>query len=306
MMTAIRAGMYEEGQNLGQHSTRRQKEPQGAGAFERKTDLKRSSSRMRGSLEQAMIRGDVFTGLELADFMANPLLSPQSARLVFLGEGIAGYPVDGGRGLMDYTGKIEPVKKTESLRLAHSYDLLKTNHWSEWQHDCFARERVQPFKQIVRELYVPTKTELDAQNLSRRYAGHQVQPKQALALLGGRGWVTAREEGVFKVFHGLQMTAWLTFLQPFFTPADIEGLTLEGVGFTEKKREPGTIPLKDIRPRVFRSDARPRFDCLRRPSWRRRSGGFGVDRPTALGPVVGNARPPESQERANPGLSRLH
>jgi hypothetical protein len=217
----------------------------------RKTELRRSSSRMRISLEQAMVRGDAFSAEDLRDLSANPLLSPMLQRLVFVGEGVMGYPVDTGRGLADHAGKIEPLKKEESLRLAHPNDLLATQHWSDWQRDCFARERVQPFKQIFRELYVLTKTEADAKEISRRYAGHQVQPRQALALLGSRGWITSPEQGVFRTFHELGLTAWLTFLQPFFTPADIEGLTLEGVRFTRKSDWRAWVQLPDVPPRVF-------------------------------------------------------
>jgi hypothetical protein len=227
------------------------KNPKIAALVERKGDLKRSRSRMRASLELAMVRGDVFTGLELRELMANPLLSPMLARLVFAGQGIFGYPVDGGQGLSDYASKIEPVKKDESLRLAHPHDLLGTKHWSDWQHDCFKRERVQPFKQIFRELYVLTKAEADAKEVSRRYAGHQVQPRQALALLTSRGWVISPQEGVFRTFHELGLTAWLTFQESFFTPADIEGLTLEGVRFTQRSERRDWMQLPSVPPRQF-------------------------------------------------------
>jgi len=225
--------------------------PKIAELAERKSELRRSSSRMCKSLEQAMVRGDIFSGEELRELSANPLLSPMLNRLVFVGQGILGYPVDGGQGLADHAGKIEPVKKGESLRLAHPHDLLGTKHWSDWQRDCFARERVQPFKQVFRELYVLTQTEADAKDVSRRYAGHQVQPRQGLALLGSRGWVSSPEQGVFRTFHELGLTAWLEFLQPFFTPADIEGLTLEGIRFSKRSDLRAWVGLADVPPRVF-------------------------------------------------------
>lgn len=102
-----------------------------------------------------------------------------------------------------------------------------------------------------RELYVLTPTESDAKDVSRRYAGHQVQPKQALALLGTRGWIASPEQGVFRTFHELGLTAWLTFQQGFFTPADIEGLTLEGVRFTRRAEILDWAQLNDVPPRVF-------------------------------------------------------
>lgn len=241
----------KKGKTLAQVPPAAKKNAKVAELLERKTELKRSRSRMRTSLEQAMVRGDSFSATELRELIANPLLAPMLVRLVFVGEGILGYPVDGGKGLVDHAGRIEPVKKKETLRLAHPHDLLATKHWSDWQHDCFARERVQPFKQIFRELYVATKTELEARDQSRRYAGHQVQPRQAVALLTSRGWVAAPEQGVFRTFHDAGWTAWLTFQESFFTPADIEGLTLESVRFTAKGEMRDWAQLEKVPPRIF-------------------------------------------------------
>jgi hypothetical protein len=226
------------------------KNPKVAELTARKTDLRRSGSRMRKSLELAMCRGDTFTGAELRELNGNPMLAPMLQRVVFVGEGILGYPVDGGQGLRDHAGKIEPVKKNETLRLAHPHDLLATKRWTEWQHDCFARELVQPFKQVFRELYVLTAGERKEGNISRRYAGHQLQPKKTVALLTGRGWVMAPEEGAYRTFHEHQLTGYLTFLEPFYTPADIEGLTLEGVRFV-RRGEGKPMRLADVPPRLF-------------------------------------------------------
>jgi hypothetical protein len=201
---------------------------------ERRTELRRSASRMRQSLELAMCRGDLFSGEELAVLMGNVILRPMLERLVFTGEGIMGYPVDGGKGLRDHAGRIEPVKKAEKLRMAHPSDLLASKAWSSWQRDCFAAERVQPFKQVFRELYVLTAQEKSDKTFSRRYAGQQVNPRQALALLGSRGWVTAPESGIFRLFHDEKLIAWLEFMETFYTPAEVEGLTIEKVRFARR------------------------------------------------------------------------
>ena len=85
---------------------------------------------------------------------------------------------------------------------------------------------------------------------TRRYAGHQVNPRQALSLLGGRGWLVSPDEGVSRTFHDADLTARLAFEEPFFTPADIEGLTLAEVVFA-KKGDWAPLPLDHIPPRVF-------------------------------------------------------
>lgn len=213
-------------------------------------ELRRQASRVRGALEEAMCRGDVFEGEELQRLMGHPILAPSLSRLVFVGEDIRGYPVHGGKALEDAEGKVEPVLKEERLRIAHPDDLLARGEWSRWQRECLRSERMQPFKQVFRELYPMTETERSDKLRSQRFAGHQVNPRQALALLGSRGWVAQPEEGVSKTYHAEGLTARLGFEESFYTPAEIEGLTLEFVAFT-KKGELTYLDLATLPPRLF-------------------------------------------------------
>jgi hypothetical protein len=198
-----------------------------------------------------MCRGDAFRSAELRTLLEHPILAPALGRLVFVGDGLAGYVVEEGRALLDHAGKKHALGTDEEIRIAHPHDLLARGDWSAWQRECFGAERVQPFKQVFRELYPITESERGEGTLrSRRYAGHQVNPRQALALLGGRGWVSKPDEGVGRTFHDEGLTARLGFVEPFFTPAEIEGLTLEECVFT-RKGEGTEIPLSEIPPRVF-------------------------------------------------------
>ncbi|MCI0682309.1 MAG: DUF4132 domain-containing protein [Gemmataceae bacterium] len=217
---------------------------------ERKKELVRSQSRMRRGLEDMMCRGDTFTGAELIQLAQHPLLAPMLNRLVIAGEGILGYPEKKGLALRHHAGKLEPVKKSEVLRLAHPHDFLETGKWHLWQRDCFQREIVQPFKQIFRELYVVTAAEKKDGNLSRRYAGQQVQPRQAMALWASRGWKVSEEEGIKKTFHDLGVSASVGFLFTAATPAQVEGWTLEAVVFSRVK-DHKSLKLTDIPPRTF-------------------------------------------------------
>lgn len=226
------------------------KNPAVQALVDRRTDLRRSASRMRQSLEDAMCRGDAFTGQELSELMSNVILYPMLERLVFIGEGIMGYPIDGGKGLRDHAGQIEPVKKTEKMRIAHPHDLLASKAWSGWQHDCFVTERVQPFKQVFRELYVLTTQEKSDKTFSARYAGQQVNPRQALALLRSRGWITEPESGLFRVFHEQKLIAWIEFMETFNTPAEVEGLTVEKVSFV-RRGEYKSLELADVPPWIL-------------------------------------------------------
>lgn len=225
------------------------KDPEVEELRERHTALKRQRSRVREALEEAMCRGDRFTAAELTGLLAHPILAPSLASLVFVGDGTAGYLAEGGRALRDHAGALHAVGEREELRLAHPVDLFQRGDWSAWQRECFLAERVQPFKQLFRELYPMTASERGTER-TRRYGGHQVNPKQALALLGGRGWVARPEEGVSRTFHDAGLTARLGFEEAFYTPADIEGLTLDEVVFT-RKGEWKELPLDTIPPTLF-------------------------------------------------------
>jgi HEAT repeat protein len=219
-----------------------------AALADRKTDLKRQASRMRLSLENAMCRGDTFLGSELRQLFDHPILVPSLERLVMIGEGIIGYPAAKGQALADHSGMVEPIKPDEKLRIAHPHDLLVGGQWHLWQKHLFQSERVQPFKQVFRELYVLTEQERADGTQSRRYAGHQVNPRQAMALFGSRGWGT--QEGVRKIFHDLSLVAQVAFRSGAWTPLELEGLTLEHVEF-RKRDEWKPMPLADVPPRVF-------------------------------------------------------
>ncbi|HKP16337.1 MAG TPA: DUF5724 domain-containing protein [Gemmatimonadaceae bacterium] len=216
---------------------------------ERYAALKRQRSRVRDALEEAMCRGDRFSGAELGELLAHPILAPSLASLVFVGDGIAGYLAESGRALRDHAGAMHAVGDLEELRLAHPVDLFERGDWSAWQRECFLAERVQPFKQLFRELYPITESERGTER-TRRYAGHQVGPKQALALLGGRGWVARPEEGVSRTFHEAGITVRLGFDEAFYTPADLEGLTLDEVVFT-RRGEWKELPLDSIPAALF-------------------------------------------------------
>jgi hypothetical protein len=204
---------------------------------------------MRQSLELAMCRGDAFSGDELRELLANPILRPMLQRLVFVGDKSMGYTEDGTT-LQGPGTESSSVASVDKLRLAHPHDLLKSGNWSTWQRECFTSERVQPFKQVFREVYVLTDSETVDQNRSRRYEGQQVNPRQAMAILGQRGWVASPEDGVFRPFHDEQIVAWIAFMQAYHTPAEVEGLTLETIHFS-RRGEYQPMALKDVPPRLF-------------------------------------------------------
>jgi hypothetical protein len=230
------------------------KVPAVAALLERKRDLDKQKSRVRASLEEAMCRGDTFGADEMHALFAHPVLAPMLSQLVFLVEGapqVMGYPVAQGR-LLDLrqAGTRHTIEAGARLRLAHPHDFLPASQWTAWQRECFVHERIQPFKQIFRELYVLTAAERDSSPRSRRYAGHQVNPRQAMALFTTRGWLAVPGEGIRRTFHAEGLSAWLELLNGGYTPAEMEGLTLEGVFFF-RVGELAPLPLAEVPPRVF-------------------------------------------------------
>lgn len=188
------------------------------------SSLKDQQKRAKQALENAMIRCDAFSYGELSDLMKHPVISPLLEKLLF----VCGNRVDAYEG---FAG----TDSDAALRIAHAYDLYQSKTWLDWQKHAFDHRLVQPFKQIFRELYLPNEDELHENTLSRRYAGHQVQVRQTVALLKSRGWTVDYETGLQKVYYKENIIATMYAAADWFSPADVEAPTLETVNFFDRK-----------------------------------------------------------------------
>ncbi|WP_185288525.1 DUF4132 domain-containing protein [Chryseobacterium lactis] len=206
-------------------------------------------TRSRKGLEEAMIRGDEFFLKEIKTLFEHPVIVKHLEKLVFISnDHKIGFYHDGS--LINAHGEIQELNEETTLRIAHCVDLHEHSVWSDYQHYCFKEKLIQPFKQIFRELYVPTPDELKEKSVSRRYAGHQIQPKKTLALLKTRGWKVDYEEGLQKVYHKEGFQVKLYAMADWFSPADIESPTLETIEFHSLK-DYKNIPFEEINPRLF-------------------------------------------------------
>lgn len=160
-----------------------------------------------------------------------------------------GLPADDGASLRPVDGRKRKIGD-RPVRPAHPVDLLASGEWSEWQRSLFVDEIKQPFKQAFRELYVMTAAETEDGKKSLRYAGHQVNPRQAAGLFAGRGWISHPDGYTFKTFHRDDLTATIYFDRPLFTPAEVDGATLYGVAF-ERRRELELLDLEAVPARLF-------------------------------------------------------
>lgn len=186
--------------------------------------------RTRSSLEKAMVNGDLFARKEVRELMDHPVVSPLLEKLVWISDESLGFWKEGKL----FTPAETYSEPSEWLRIAHCCDLHDSGQWPLYQKYCFEHQIRQPFKQIFRELYLPTEDEIKEKMISRRYAGHQIQPRKTIALLRTRGWTTNDVEGLQKVYHDQNLTAKIFAMADWFTPADIEAPTLETVRFFER------------------------------------------------------------------------
>ena len=222
---------------------------------ERKQALTRQASRIRHSLETAMCRGDEFTGSELKQLLTHSILRPALNRLVFITQnGHCGYPIN--NTLVSHNEATTAITASMRLRIAHAVDLASTDEWHLWQQQCFNQEQIQPFKQIFRELYVPTPAEQQGKEQpgqlkgSVRYAGHQVNPRQSVALLNQRGWVAHPYDGIRRTFHDEKIVVWLEFEEGWYTPTEVEGFTLDTICFVNRQTHKA-LDIADVPPRLF-------------------------------------------------------
>jgi hypothetical protein len=200
---------------------------------ELKKSFKDQYARARQSFEAAMENGEEFSAEELINLCKNPVLNPIIKNLVFKAHDKLGYINDDS--LVDYNNEPYKLQLDDRVIIAHPVHLYEAGCWSSFQKDVFSRKIVQPFKQVFRELYLPNADELKEQTQSRRYAGHQIQPKKAAALLKTRGWIASYEEGLQKVYYKENIIATIYALADWFSPSEVEAPTIELVRFEDRK-----------------------------------------------------------------------
>jgi hypothetical protein len=223
--------------------------PEVAAMRDRATSLRKQIRRMRSSLESACVLGDAFEPAELADLLEHPVLAPMLRELVLVDdEGLVGFPVNGNSFAAPDGAARAPIG---TLRVAHPVDLLASGEWPDFQHALMTGERRQPFKQLFRELYTLNENERDEAGVSsRRYAGHQVEDRQAAGLFTSRGWVADFEQGFSRTFHQQKITAWCHLVNGWGSPTEVEDATIDDVTFHPAGRwQP--LPLADVPARVF-------------------------------------------------------
>ncbi|SEC77305.1 protein of unknown function [Tenacibaculum sp. MAR_2009_124] len=205
--------------------------------------------RTRKSLELAMVYQDEFTLEEIEGLSNHPVVKPMLEKLV-LKSSTGNLGIWKNKVLNGVDENVYEESPKQLFYIAHCTDLYKSKKWTAWQRYFFQNEWKQPFKQVYRELYALTPDEEREGVISKRYAGHQVQPKKTLALLKGRGWTVDYDNGLQKVIHKHHIIVELNAMADWFSPADVENPTLETIRFYHKK-EYKSIPLSKVPEHVF-------------------------------------------------------
>lgn len=198
-----------------------------------RADLREQYKRAKQELERSMELGNSFLLNEVYQMLGNPVLAPIMTLLVLKVGNHLGYFKNG---TLMGVGPLEKysIQTHDEIFIAHPAHLLESGNWSDFQRDLFARKVKQPFKQVFRELYLPNQDELAEGIGTRRYAGHQIQPQKAVALLKNRLWTTSYEVGLQKVYYKENIIVQLNALADWFSPADVEYPTLETVEFFDR------------------------------------------------------------------------
>ncbi len=217
---------------------------------EMKVELTDQYRRARKELERSMESGNTFTLQELKGLSGNPVITPLLRTLVFKSGETLGYFDAATGGLLDPAGKLVLIREQEELLIAHPLHLYKSGHWSQYQKDLFDRQLRQPFKQVFRELYLPNADEQAHETVSRRYAGHQIQPRKTVSLLKGRQWTVSYEEGLQKVYYAENLIVNLYAMADWFSPSESEAPTLETVQFFDRNTYK-SVALDKVPPILF-------------------------------------------------------
>lgn len=170
------------------------RDPAVAELMARAGDLRDQAIRMRRWLERACTDREEITGAELPALVGHPVLGPMLRALVLVDDtGAVGFPDLDAGGLRGVDGSVQ-AWTGRVLRIAHPVDLATSGDWPALQRSVFADRNRQPFRQLFRELYVPTDAELGHRDVMR-FAGRRVVRRRGAALLGAQGWRDLHEPG---------------------------------------------------------------------------------------------------------------
>ncbi|MDO9087974.1 MAG: DUF4132 domain-containing protein [Anaerolineaceae bacterium] len=214
-------------------------------------EIRKMTTRLRRFLENSMTDRKQFTIQDIKLLFSHPVLKILMQNLVFTSINGMGYPASSGNSLLSISGEVIKLDDNDVLLIAHPCEMVEAGNWHLWQHECFVNGRVQPFKQIFREVYTVTDAERNEDHVSRRFNGIQIKSHSALGLFKVRGWDRdygdERNVKPQKYYSEYKLTVKTeTLLEELFS--NYVG-TFEDIYFSNDQGK--IIPLEEVPPIIF-------------------------------------------------------
>lgn len=211
-------------------------------------DIREQFRRFTRLMESRMVLETPVAIAQLRTALAHPVMARILGDLVWQDE--AGrFGLFSAEGLQGPAG-VRPLQG-KHLRLIHPVRLLQqtcgAGVLSAWQRWLVAEQRVQPFKQVFRELYVPTPAEQEAGDFSARYDQRPILTGSAQGLLQARGWTIQNDEEPTALSFRNGWTATTYFSTGRYFTEEDQGAS----GEIRFMRDGETRPLVEVPPACF-------------------------------------------------------
>lgn len=203
--------------------------------------------RLKRSLEEAMENQTPFTAAQILNITAQPLIRSFFERLI-LTDGMRAYVLTD-RKITDIVSGEQATG--ESFNVAHPVTLKNNGALRAAIKHVITNNIKQPFKQVLREMYLTSDGEKDATEILR-YKGYNVDLKKAVAALKGRGWGVSEDIGLRKVYYKCRTIAAIFREFDYYYIYDFgnENRELESIVFIDRNDYVIKKP-KDVDPVVF-------------------------------------------------------
>jgi hypothetical protein len=213
----------------------------------RQTQLKEQIARFCRTLEAMMSSGETLALDELRPLLKMPAVRLLLEQLIMQADDIAlGWLDTATLTVTDHEGRRHVAEK--HLRIAHPFHLFAAGQLSAWQREIVSHQRVQPFKQAFRELYLLTPAERETGLWSNRFAGHRLEGKVAARLLQVRNWSTSSVEDIYYESKEHGIYAMFNFLDTGHYLSETEHFTFDTIAFYRDRK---AIPLEQVPPLLF-------------------------------------------------------
>ena len=203
------------------------------------TKLKDQYSRTVKMFENSMEEREEYLAGELTTLCKNSVIKTILCKLIYVKDNEFFVISENGDFVKTLSNDDKVIlESSDSIRVAHPFDMYESGHWSELQELVFSwandGKKYQPFKQVFRELYIKLSEETE-QTSSRMFAGNQIQPHKTVATLKNRRWIADYENGLQKIYYKDNIIATIYAMADWFSPSDVEEPTLEYVKFYDRK-----------------------------------------------------------------------